>query len=100
MRISDWSSDVCSSDLRLIPIRVIAVIRRLERVARTAGVEIVFGERVSCALGYGCRPDPGIHDAHQLEVGLVMYQTAAQLQIAQRASEQNGRVSGRERVWQ
>src|SRR3546814_13876258 len=39
MRISDWSSDVCSSDLLIVFIAGRGLARRVETVARVAGLD-------------------------------------------------------------
>src|SRR3546814_12042319 len=43
MRISDWSSDVCSSDLLQAIVEKLRIGRRLRRVARIANVEADIG---------------------------------------------------------
>src|SRR3546814_3632264 len=56
MRISDWSSDVCSSDLLTEGIQLLH-----RDHGRRRGAVIQHGERVRGALR-GRHPDPRIHD--------------------------------------
>src|SRR3546814_10507121 len=70
MRISDGSSDVCSSDLPAVRIGIGAQLRHPERQRRA---------------GKGMAVPAGANE---------------QIGLAGRRRRQNGRASGRERVWQ
>src|SRR3546814_9175017 len=50
MRISDWSSDVCSSDLALDPVHHVAAVAGAERRGLVAVEEVVFLQRVCPAF--------------------------------------------------
>src|SRR3546814_5947784 len=76
MRISDWSSDVCSSDLSTSP---------LELPVKLADLK----SRLTLALIFQMRP---LSDEDKLR--------ALQLRASRRGLHQIGRASGRERVCQ
>src|SRR3546814_9528682 len=59
MRISDWSSDVCSSDLQRL-----AVGRQREQSRRIGQPEAVDGERDQMAQASGTVPQVPIPDDH------------------------------------
>src|SRR3546814_6345111 len=93
MRISDWSSDVCSSDLQRIEIER----RRLRHIT---------GRQPGHGAGTGCRiADPqefGAWPAHRGVAAIVQYGTEAGLQrgpaLAALADVEVGRATWRERV--
>src|SRR3546814_16129340 len=65
MRISDWSSDVCSSDLardplviRIVELLLLAVVASPEVEAADAGEDTAYVERLLPAVEY-LRRDPG-----------------------------------------
>src|SRR3546814_9300827 len=83
MRMSDWSSDVCSSDLRMVTVRLVRVrIPRLVPVSdvylmlRGAGAQaehlkplLGSGERLIAGKGLVDRADaPPVHAADSLDV--------------------------------
>src|SRR3546814_7713692 len=81
MRISDWSSDVCSSDLLMQGRTTLAIARRLATVQKADRIVVMEQGRIVAA---------GRHDSLMAEGGL--YARLARLQI--------GRASCRERVCQ
>src|SRR3546814_17463664 len=78
MRISDWSSDVCSSDLPVVPFGIAGVERAFDEQAakaRAVDEQVAFDDAavVECERGYeailGIEPDAGdtaIEAAHAL----------------------------------
>src|SRR3546814_11843318 len=66
MRISDWSSDVCSSDLFALVPGVAAADRQAEPVGEIEGRIAEYGEGrgVDIGLGKGGQPGEGVEDAH------------------------------------
>src|SRR3546814_14533411 len=99
MRISDWSSDVCSSDLRGLH----AVVQQLARHAadRLEGGDVAAQHRRQVLMGDEPRPDQAAVPQHQREqphyprpVRLVgeHHRELREVEI--------GRAAGRERVWQ
>src|SRR3546814_3937258 len=79
MRISDWSSDVCSSDLARPKIDLTPIEAQCLAEARTAAhTEAVRGAKVICALPLegkillgGHPDDAGLRDRRQFEVRMV-----------------------------
>src|SRR3546814_14475492 len=94
MRISDWSSDVCSSDL--IAARAVGIATRaFEEAIRYSQERQAFGKPIAQ------------HQAIQLKLAQMATKTEAarllMIQAAQakdRGEREIGRASGRERVWQ
>src|SRR3546814_4092218 len=68
MRISDWSLDVCSSDLIAAGLGIAREIERRERVAvdRLGSVDLEIGGQTGAALR---EVDPRHEDAERLEIG-------------------------------
>src|SRR3546814_14693682 len=72
MRISDWSSDVCSSDLREFAADEAAVLGDLGRVVAARHIDLDIGEamfvemRAELLLGLGARL---VGDEAQVELG-------------------------------
>src|SRR3546814_15956142 len=91
MRISDWSSDVCSSDLREFAADEAAVLGDLGRVVAARHIDLDIGEamfvemRAELLLGLGARL---VGDEAQVELG----------DRAAGQDRQIGRASCRERV--
>src|SRR3546814_15786153 len=94
MRISDWSSDVCSSDLQDMP----AFLDQLFRLAvhlgyqRAGGVQIIEPARFGC-IGYRLR-----HAVRRKADGAAIRHNG-QVLAETRALGQIGRTSCRERLW-
>src|SRR3546814_17996024 len=82
MRISDWSSDVCSSDLPVVPFGIAGVERAFDEQAakaRAVDEQVAFDDAavVECERGYeailGIEPDVGdlaFAAAHALFLGV------------------------------
>src|SRR3546814_14835850 len=120
MRISDWSSDVCSSDLKEEPQRADDAVHRRRRHARLVLLELELPDILG-ARGVGRATQPGREPSDVAKIvtlrlrgepaqGHVVHQS-----LAQRADRANldklvprstpqlkeiGRASGRERVCQ
>src|SRR3546814_4257626 len=87
MRISDWSSDVCSSDLRCQPRRVLGAAATASAERGILHEEVMRREKL--LLGAAARAD----------IGAVRHQHPALRLVAQaRRHHQIGRASCRERV--
>src|SRR3546814_1588506 len=109
MRISDWSSDVCSSDLGLVgPDRNAQAVRHFD-IDQAGDRDIAAGpwRRFSVAWLYGdiavCR-HVGEEDA-QARADLDAFDLGIPLRVADDSAfadiqRENGRASCRERVWQ
>src|SRR3546814_9959211 len=97
MRISDWSSDVCSSDLRE-RIGEDAVQRFGDRLG---GVGLEIGRRLQRRVGRGHRDAP-LADMWIVAVTVRTHigSGITSCNISMTAIEQIGRASCRERVWQ
>src|SRR3546814_13896391 len=107
MRISDWSSDVCSSDLRVLADLIERadegrVLRGNRRRADGGGQRIAPGERV----GIGERRGPRIEAVEQVEGGRAQlsadkigYISIISCNI-NKLQRKIGRASGRKRVCQ
>src|SRR3546814_3453337 len=68
MRISDWSSDVCSSDLPFI----VYVISAASQALRDAGLDDMSEEerlRAGCSIGSGIGGLPGIESESLVQIG-------------------------------
>src|SRR3546814_4650165 len=95
MRISDWSSDVCSSDLRRA--------RRWDRWWN--GALAGFALLVPVALGYGYHLGNGAGEASGYarardEVAAASWANTVNGKLARRIDQEIGRASCRERVCQ
>src|SRR3546814_5512264 len=111
MRISDWSSDVCSSDLRCIDLLHVAV---PESGGEVAGVIATEGFRPAAirariALGQDARPCLQVRTRLErlfVEIEAVLVEVLpvdlcqAHGKVVAALFEQIGRAPGRDRVWQ
>src|SRR3546814_10031146 len=104
MRISDWSSDVCSSDLHESLVRRLKVIRPLpsrldikKAIISTKRLQSEYSVRGG-SFGYRMRYYVTI-DRINL-IGVLYYDLAKTLRGRLHAIRQIGRASCRERVWQ
>src|SRR3546814_2188990 len=95
MRISDWSSDVCSSDL------VVAQVGRVLSVPHGGRIDHVLGSRAGAACPGGLFADPdgahagsreGVEGEVDLEGSAVMARLALALVLALLTSGQIGRA--------
>src|SRR3546814_8970802 len=88
MRISDWSSDVCSSDLRTIQQRVgITFIY----ITHDQGEALTMSDRIAVM-------SDGV--VQQIDQGATVYDNPATSFVASFVGEKNGRASCRDRVCQ
>src|SRR3546814_15477338 len=94
MRISDWSSDVCSSDLEVLAPKLAGAVN-LDRLSRRwpVGMFVVFG---SAAAVWGDRDLPGYAAANAALDGLA-HQRRAEGLPATAVAWEIGRASCRER---
>src|SRR3546814_4721950 len=98
MRISDWSSDVCSSDLNLQPATVIAQIERDHRLGeRGAQLEIVGDVILQVHRRQPVPITVGTERVADVEVGIAISARIAGLVLTYLRSEER---RGRERVCQ
>src|SRR3546814_13953733 len=98
MRISDWSSDVCSSDLRGCDTRLELLRGSIELLAELHDVDAILTERRTdrrCRIGLACRN-------LQFDIGrnLLCHELKLHWGCERLMRAQNGRASGRERVCQ
>src|SRR3546814_17079955 len=99
MRISDWSSDVCSSDLQLLLRRGGAHFDQAPRAEdefldRGADPPHRIGREAEAAFGIEL-----LHALHQSDIAFADQLADRQAIAAVTHCDQIGRASGRERVW-
>src|SRR3546814_14455208 len=101
MRISDWSSDVCSSDLDAALVAIVAdegrrqalIVRRPVTARVVAALRILDLHHVGAEIGQRHGAEGTRDDAR--EIG-----DADAVARREGGSREIGRASGRERVWQ
>src|SRR3546814_2821682 len=84
MRISDWSSDVCSSDLEIAPLDEAAIVDAIDE-ARAAGIRQIA---VSCIFSQ-------LNPAHEERIAALVAQHAPEIEVS--LSSELGRVGLLER---
>src|SRR3546814_5586597 len=73
MRISDWSSDVCSSDLALMPIAPALVVQACQLLARSAGsMGMVGGQAIDCGSVGMALDDAQLQQMHSMKTGALL----------------------------
>src|SRR3546814_1114047 len=99
MRISDWSSDVCSSDLRRD--RICAASSSSNSISRTAAAALPFSAGAVAASGIFLLPFlQKVADDQGGAVGILLHEIADQVGALGVIISGIGRASGRERVCQ
>src|SRR3546814_18285486 len=96
MRISDWSSDVCSSDLLAQAVAVALAVAELQRVER----HLRQLDRLELAVVKQQLQAPPRGDPHVEAAVRADPQAVLQLAVENHLAAELGRASGRERVCQ
>src|SRR3546814_11092729 len=105
MRISDWSSDVCSSDLEDTPVDIKGLAKRLGVGTLSFGKPELLWERLGVVPGsvtpFALINDPErqvspVLEARMMDIPLLNYHPLRN----DRTTAKIGRASGRDRGWQ